>query len=257
MKYYLIFLLIPCTFWSQELTLTEKQHLDADVFVGVDNYYNLYYIKDQTLYKDDNNTLYNFNELQLGEISSVDIINPLNILVFYSDLNTVVLLDNRLNEIERINFSTVSNFTNVGRASIAGKNQLWLFNIDTQQVELYNYRSNRKTVVSQPVDGDITYMISNFNYCYLLTKENLKIYDIYGSLLSNYPMDGFEKITIYNKNIITVNENELYFIPESFKLGKKIFSPDFNIKDLQLTQEFLYIYDGKQLHVFSIKLPKE
>jgi hypothetical protein len=249
--------MIPCILWSQELTLTETKDLDADVFVGVDNYNSLYYVKDQVLYKDDHQNLYNFNELQLGDISSVDIINPLNILVFYSDLNTVVLLDNHLNEIERINFSMISEFTNVSHAGVAGKNQLWLFNIDTQQVELYNYRSHRKIVVSQPVDGEIIYMTSTFNYCYLLTEGYLRIYDIYGSLHSKYPLNGFEKMTIYNKNMITVKENELYFIPESFKPEEKIFSPDFKIKDLQLTQDFLYIYNGKQLHVFSLKLPKE
>jgi len=257
MKYLLFFILIPCSIWAQELTLSEKYDLDADVFIGFDNYNSIYYIKDQVLYKNDNHSLYNFNELQLGDISSVDIINPLNILVFYSDLNTVVLLDNHLNEIERINFSTISEFTNVSHASLAGKNQLWLFNIDTQQLELFNYRSQRKVVVSQPVNGEIISNASNFNYCYLLTDKNLSIYDIYGSLNSIYPMDGFEKMTFYNKNMITVKENELYYMPESFQLGKKIFSPDFNIKDLQLTQDFLYIYDGKQLHAFSLKLPKE
>jgi hypothetical protein len=249
--------MIPCFVWSQELSFTEQYDLDADVFVGLDNYNSLYYIKDQVLYKDDHQTLYNFNELQLGDISSVDIINPLNILVFYSDLNTVVLLDNHLNEIERINFNMSSEFTNVSHAGIAGKNQLWLFNIDTQQMELYNYRSQRKIVVSQPVDGKIISMTSDFNYCNLLTEDHLLSFDIYGSLLSKYPMDGFEKMTFHKKNAITLKENELFFIPESFKLGKKIFSPDFNIKDLQLKQDFLYIYDGKQLHTFSLKLPKE
>ncbi len=257
MKYLLILLVIPCSIWSQELRPTEKHDLEADIFVGVDNYNSLYYIKDQVLYKDDRKTLYNFNDFQLGEISSVDIINPLNVLVFYSDLNTVVLLDNHLNEIERINFSMISEFINVSHASLAGKNQLWIFNIDTQQLELFNYRSQRKIVVSQPVDGEIISKASNFNYCYLLTDAYLRIYDIYGSLLSKYPMDGFESMAFYNKNLITEKDNELYFIPESFQLGKKIFSPDFNIKDLQLTQDFLYIYDGKQLHTFSLKLPKE
>ena len=257
MRLYLFILFLPCLIWSQEIIQQKEFDLDADVFVGVDNYNNPYYIKDQVLYKDDRRTLYNFNELQLGDITFVDLINPLNVLVFYSDLNTVVLLDNHLNEIERINFSLISDFTNVSHTGLAGKNQLWIFNIDTQQVELYNYRSQRKIVVSQPIDGTIISMASDFNYCYLITDKFLITYDIYGSQLSKYPLESFEKISIYKKNLLVLKGNELYFIPESLKLGKKIFSPDFNIKDLQLTQDLLYIYDGKQLRVFSLKLPKE
>jgi hypothetical protein len=257
MKRFLIFLLFPCFIWSQELTFIEKNELDADVFIGVDNYNSLYFIKDQVLYKKGTQTTYNFNDLQQGEIQSVDIINPLNILVFYSDSNTVVFLDNYLNEIERINFSALSKFINVSHVSMAGKNQLWVFNIDSQQLELYNYRSQRKIVVSQPFEGDIISQTSNFNYCYLLTKHQLRSYNIYGSLISEYTLKDYKKVVQHNNDIIIVKENELYYMPEDSLLAKKIVETDFNIKDLQLKQDFLYIYDGNQVHTFSLKLPKE
>lgn len=257
MKRFLLFLLIPCYIWSQEITFLEKVDLDADVFVGIDNYNGLYFIKDQVLYKKDKKTIFNFYDLQLGEITSVDIINPLNVLIYYSDLNTAVFLDNHLNEIERINFNTIPEFINVSHASMAGKNQLWIFNIDSQQLELYNYRSQRKVVVSQPFEGEIQSHASNFNFCFLLTNNQLRSFNIYGSLISKYSLDKFENVVQYDNDIIIVKENELFYIPEDSLLAKKIFSPDFNIKDLQLTQDFLYIYNGNQVHTFSIKLPKE
>jgi hypothetical protein len=257
MRIIFFFLLIPCFIWPQDISFIEKNDLDADVFVGIDNYNSFYFIKEQVLYKKDEQSIYNFNDIQLGEISSVDIINPLNVLVFYPDLNTAVLLDNHLNEIERINFNTIAEFINVSQTSMAGKNQFWVFNIDSQQLELFDYRSQRKVVVSQPMEGEILSQASNFNFCFLLTKDQLRSYNIYGSLISEYTIEDYEKVVQYDNDVIVVKENELFYIPETSLLAKKIFSPDFKIKDLQLTQDFLYIYDGKQVHTFSLKLPKK
>ena len=223
MKSFLFFLLTPFILWSQEVTFIEKTDLEADVFVGVDNYMSIYFIKEQVLYKKDEKTIYNFYDLQLGEITSVDIINPLNVLIYYSDLNTVVLLDNHLNEIERISFNTIPEFINVELAGISGKNQLWIFNIDSQQLELFDYRSQKKIVVSQPLEGEIRSHTSNFNFCFLLTKDQLRSYNIYGSLISEYTLEDYEKVVQFDNDAIVVKENELFYIPEYSVMAKKIF----------------------------------
>ena len=123
-----------------------------------------------------------FNALQLGRISSVDIINPLKIVVFFQDTNTVVFLDNKLSEIQRLNFNNLPSFMNVSTASNAGNNSLWVFNVDTQQLELYNYSSNLKITVSQPYPGKLISQASNFNYCFTLTENKVRAFNIYGSI---------------------------------------------------------------------------
>ncbi len=114
--------------------------MDADTFIGIDSYKDIYYIKNQVFYKKNNINTFNFKDFQLGEIYSVDIINPMTIAVYYQDFNTVVLLDNKLSEIERINFNNLSEFINSSQAMIAANNSLWFINMDSQQLELYNYR---------------------------------------------------------------------------------------------------------------------
>src|SRR5690606_40664419 len=82
-----------------------------------------------------------FNDLQLGRITSVDIINPLKVVVFFQDTNTVVLLDNKLSEIQRINFNNLPQFLNVSTDTNAGNNSLCLFNVDTQQLRSEEHTS--------------------------------------------------------------------------------------------------------------------
>ena len=258
MKHLLFFLfLLPVTIIAQELKAVTSTTLLADHFIGLDPYKNIYFVKDMVLHKQGRDGKYVFNDLQLGQISSVDIINPLKVVVFYEDTNTVVLLDNRLSEMERINFNNLPDFLNIGTATNAGSNQLWIFNIDTQQLELYNYRDNRKTTVSQPFSGKLISQASNFNYCYILTEKKLRVFNVYGSILTETEAEGFSSIVQHEKNLIALKNNALFFIAENTIKPLKVPLSENLIKDLQLTQEFLYIYDGNKLHTFTLTLPKQ
>jgi len=235
-----------------------------DRFVGIDNFKNAYFLKDRVLHKQGEDGNFVYNALQLGRITTVDIINPLKVVIFFQDTNTVVLLDNKLNEIERINFNNLPQFLNVSSATNAGSNSLWIFNMDTQQLELYNYRAKMQTVVSQPFPGKLMSQASNFNYCFTLTEKKLRAFNVYGSLLNETTNDGYENIVQLNENLVALKENSLYYIPdfakrndEEFRETVKLELPEMPIKDLQLTNDFLYIYDGKNLHTFTLTLPKK
>lgn len=256
MKAIFFLLIFPFLSWSQVTTLVEQTELKADTFIGIDNYNDLFYIKDQVLYKKTGTELFNFKDFQMGAIESVDFMNPMNIVVYYSDFNTVVLLDNKLTEIERINFNNHSEFINTSTATLAANTSLWIFNIDSQQLESYNYRSKHKTLVSQPISGEVLSQVSNYNYCFVLTSEKIRAYNIYGSLIAEINNEGFVKIEQVNENLLALKDDELYYIDKRTKEISKIKSPEINIKDLQLTQDFLYIYDGNRVNKFKLTLPK-
>lgn len=263
MKQLFLLFLLFCQFsFAQSIAPINKAPLVADRFIGVDNYKNIFFIKDRVLKKQGPDGNFLFNDLQLGRITSVDIINPLKVIVFFQDTNTVVMLDNKLNEIERINFNNLPQFLNVSTATNAGNNSLWLFNVDTQQLELYNYGSKLQTVVSQPFPGKMLSQASNFNYCFTLTEKKLRAFNIYGSILNEIPSEGYQQIIQQYENLIALNENTLYYIPDFAKRNETISSktmklnlPEITIKDLQLTNDFLYIYDGEILHTFKLTTP--
>ena len=265
MKQLFLFFLLICHFGiAQSLMPVSKIPFVADRFVGLDNYKNTYFIKNRVLHKQGPDGNFIFNDLQLGKISSVDIINPLKVVVFFQDTNTVVLLDNKLNEIERIIFNNLPQFLNVSTATNAGNNSLWLFNVDTQQLELYNYGSKLQTVVSQPFPGKLISQASNFNYCFTLTEKKLRAFNIYGSILNETASEGYEKIIQQNENLVALKENELFYIPDFAKKDEviphetvKLQLTEITIKDLQLTNDFLYIYDGENLHTFTLTIPTQ
>lgn len=258
MKWLPILTLICFQFLSaQTLKKVSSTPLQADHLMGVDHFGNTYFTRDSVLHKQGPDGTYQYTNFQLGEITSVDIVNPLKIIVFYKDVNTVVLLDNRLSEIELINFNTIPDFLNVAAATNAGNNRLWIFNMDTQQLELFNYRTTTNTVLSQPFPGNLLHLVSDFNYCYTLTDKKLRLFNPYGSMLSEMPSEGFEKLFFGNDRLIGLKKDSLYIHTKEGFYPLNIPSPENPIKDLVLRADLVYIYDGNTVHKFSLTIPKK
>lgn len=263
-----LFLFLFIAQCSLSQTLVETTPLTANTFVGFDSFNNLYSINGMVLYKEGPLGTFEFTDFQLGNITSVDIINPLNIVVFYKDSNVVLLLDNRLNQIEYINFNTTQEFINVGAASNAGGNKLWIFDTDLQQLETYNYRTQQKIIISQPIAEKFINIASNFNYCYVLTNIGVQSFTLFGGIAETINFEDAVDIEQNNDALLLVRENVLFQLSES-KIRKNknaskeelhietIKTPEISIQDLQLTRDFLYIYDGKNLHTFTINQPKK
>src|SRR5690606_23871748 len=82
-----------------ELKFISTIAVEADLYFGKDALGYDYFSKNNVLYKQKNSEKWEYKNLSLGKITLVDLINPLKILVFYQDFNSVVLLDNQLSEI--------------------------------------------------------------------------------------------------------------------------------------------------------------
>lgn len=256
-----VFFAVFCTFFSfaqSEINpvTQEKYPLQAEQFIGIDNYGDLYFVKNRTLFKQTKTENFQFKDFQLGAMGSVDILNPLKITVFFPDYQTAVILDNKLNEISRISFAMEPPFLNIKNATTANENRLWTFNEDNQQLELYNYRDKVNQQLSRPLSENYKSHKSNFNFCYLLTDTKLRLYNIYGSLLKSIPSNGIQKMALSNDKLLILKNDSIFLLTENLAKEESIKTPDLSIKDLYLSDEFLYIYDGEMIHKMKLTQTK-
>jgi hypothetical protein len=235
------------------LKLLDKTPLQAEKYLGTDNYGNRYYIKDNVFYKSTSKKTYQFSDLQLGKPTSADIINPLKIMLFYKSTNTVVFLDRHLVEIDRARFNALPHFKNLKFVTAAGNNALWLFNLDSRQLEIHDYIRKKTLATSQPVSPEVLDQKSNFNFCWLLTETTLEKYNIYGSLLEKIPHEGLVKISENNGRLIVQKRNELFFKKKASTDFEALDLPEMEIKAFHLNDENLYLYDGEILYRYGIE----
>ena len=225
-----------------------------DVLVEANNFGTEFYIKKNTLYKKTDKKTISYNNMQLGNITSVSTFNPLKINIFYKDFNTVIILDNRLSEIFKIDFNLKNPYKNISFVATGYDNTLWLFNQDTQQLELYNYQTNTVKATSIPLQSEVLDLKSNYNYCFILTKNFLYKYNYSGSLLFKIENTGFTSISENNENVILKQENSLYFLSKNQDIPHKITLPQLLINQFLLTNQTLYIYNDVSLYKFQLKI---
>ena len=256
MKIIYLFLLVTCFAFSQK-TLTvdplEKTPFSGDNIVSVDKFKNLFYIQNNVFIAKRAQGDLNYSNIQLGNISSANTFNPLKINLFYSDFNTVIILDNRLAEIYKLDFNTVTPYKNVTHVSTGSDNTLWLFNQDTQILELFDYKINKTRAVTLPVKSKVLDMVSNYNNCWLLTENYLYAYSYFGSLLYKIENDGFTALKENNNNLILQKGNALFYQDRETKTPTPISLPNLLIKQFFVTNEILYIYADEFLHRYQLK----
>ncbi len=183
----LLFILLSFSMVAQEpieASFVSKSNLDAESIVAIDPFDAIFYIKDNAIVFNRTSGPVEYSNVQLGYINSANAFNPLKINLFYKDFNTIIILDNRLAEIFKIDFNAIQPYKNITHISTGNDNTLWLFNQDTQQLEVYDYLNNKTRARTMPINSEVLDLKSNFNFCWLLTENYIYTYSYFGSLIS-------------------------------------------------------------------------
>ncbi len=251
-----LFILFTAIVYSQDSITTIKKEqvpLEVSKFVGLDNFGTQYYLNGNIFYKKTPANTINYSNVQLGNISTVNIFNPLKIILFYQNFNTVIILDNRLAEVFKIDFNTTQPYKNISHVSTGNDNTIWTFNLDLQQLQLYDYKTKSARATTLPVVSNVLDLTSNYNYCWLLTEKFLYKYNYFGSLLFKIENRGYTEIKESNDNLILKQGNNLLFLEDKTQKIAPIKTPELLINQFLVTAETLYIYDSKILHEFQLK----
>ena len=251
-----ILVVFSITVYSQDTivpVIKQERKLDVSKIIGIDNFGTEYYVTNNILYKKTPETTINYSNVQLGNITTVNTYNPLKIVLFYQDFNTVIILDNRLAEVFKIDFNTTQTYRNVSHVSIGNDNTIWIFNRDIQQLELYDYKLKQVRATTLPVTSEVLDLKSNYNYCWLLTENYVYKYNYFSSLLYKIKNEGYQNLAEINDNILLQRGNELFFLDDKTQKILPLNLPELLIKQFLVTTETLYIYDSKILHEFQLK----
>ncbi|GEM57628.1 hypothetical protein B0A78_07610 [Flavobacterium columnare NBRC 100251 = ATCC 23463] len=226
-------------------SLINATPIEADEYIGEDNIGFLYFIKKNILFKIKNGEKYEYKNIQLGEISKVDLQNPLRILVFFSNFNTIIALDNQLNEVQKLNFNSINNSIALSAIGIAGLNNYWIFNETNQQLLLYNYIKNTTQAIGVIFEKPIKNYSSTYNnFFWIDTENNFYQCSIFGKKTWITKLPEYDQISITDEKIIVYQRNEKLFL---FDIKKQKTIPIENIEN-----SFISFYYKKQnLAIFT------
>ena len=204
--------------WS--LTKRDTIAFHADAYIGFDSFGAQYYIKNNVFIKKIKTQIWQYKNLSFGKISKVDIQNPLNIVLFYEDFNTVILLDNQLNETQRINFSENTIPILATATGLAFGNRLWIYNNLSQQIGLFDFLKSEYKIITTPFNGAIVNYSSDYNtFQWIDEEQNWYQCSIFGKVHLVGKVPDFDAVQVVNNtDLIYKKDDTLYYF--SFNVNK-------------------------------------
>lgn len=228
----------------------------ADQIIGVDNLLDHYYILDNVLFKKNKTVTFQYQNISLGKIATVDILNPLKIVVFYENFNTAVLLDNQLNEIQQIDFSKSQNPILPSTIGTSGQNKLWAYDQLSQQLGLFDPAKKIFNTLGIPfLQKGISQ--SDFNFFYWIDANNdWYSCSIFGEIKKITTLLSFDAIQIIDdEKILFSKDKKLYFVDKKTSKTYKIEIVEKSFLNFYLNGQILSIFTDTDIINYKITLP--
>lgn len=261
---YFIFLLAFLPAIAQELAVPVRLMANPkpakEVFAGTDAFGWQYTIADNEFRKQKDGKTLKYKNVALGEVARADLQNPLQIVLFYKKFNTVVLLDNQLNETLSINFSNLPNNQPeliVEAAGLASQNRLWLYDITTQQISLYDTAKNTFRTLTPPFKDGIKFYQSDYNYFYWVDNTG-KCFavNLFGTVTPLGAVPDFitaQLLDASNFLISTADGLFEYNMPQ--QALKKVAVVEKTFSSFYYKDQILSIFTNDEIIQYQIKLP--
>jgi len=229
------------SFGQDKIYIATKQDsasINADHFLGYDQFGFYFSIKNNVLSKTNKKEFFEYKNISLGKPTKVDIQNPLKIMLFYENFNTIILLDNQLSETQKINLSENDVPIMATATGLASQNRLWIYNSLTQQIGLFDYLKNTFLSITPSLQGNLKYYESDFN-TFQWIDNNLNWYscDIFGKITTLGKVTDFDQMQVINDHTILfskdgklqlqdIQNNTIYPIENLEKSFKKFYYKD-------------------------------
>lgn len=228
--------------------------------VYADNLDNVYLLsdRDELLKYDAKGKLrWRYSNNRFGKLHSVDVSDPLRVVLFYADFQQVVVLNNNLNEITSYSFAKNSNLL-VSVVASGNNNSLWIF--DRAANALIKLSSNftedvRSTNLFQLFDEvvDAKQMAASDQYVFLQRKnEGVLQFDRFAGYVRELPIDSLSDFNITSNVIAYLKGNDLVrYHPTTFESSKQKLPVSLPIRQVAVGNKLIAVLTEKAVFLLS------
>lgn len=263
---FIVFQIAVKSFFAQsENFIFEKEvKLKADFF-KVDVLENIYSVKNNVLTKHIASKNYEqmliYSDFSQGAMSFVDVSNPFEILVYFSDFHSILFLDNFLNS--QTPLYGYSDFENIEIQNVcsSAEHLFWAYDPYCEVFLLFDkllnitHQTQSLRTLSQQ---DLTpiFMCESKNKLYVNTQEGeLLVFDSFGTLERTVLLN-IENTFQVNEvlSFFSAKEKKMFFYDfKSFEINEIDLSWKKNIIDAHKVQKKLYIFTPEGIEIYTHK----
>jgi hypothetical protein len=228
---------------AQESTYRLINTIDtkAEAFTS-DNIGNFYlYNKSEILMYDSTGFLKNrFSDKSLGKITSVDVRNPLKIVVFFEDIPAIIFLDNMIAQNGETVWLQKIQMEQTSAVCASYNSGLWLYNrlqfqlnrVD-QHFKITHQTGNLAQIIGTRLNPE--WMMEEGNWLYVYNPlSGILIFDIYGTYLKTIPKKNLVNMQVF-ENTLLLFDGEKFIQYNTKTLQEQVIPlPELNIKEVKM-----------------------
>jgi hypothetical protein len=202
-----------------------------------------------------------YNDVKkFGKATSIDVSNPLRVLLYYKDFLTVVTLDRLLN-IRSVIDLRKSNIIQANAIGLSYDNNIWVY--DEANSKLKKIDDQGKVLLETPdfrqLFGDAPSPQSVFDqdgYVYMYdSAKGVYVFDYYGALKNKILITGWKDFRVAGKYIYGITNDTLQrYQINTFRLdNQKLSPPLWPVISLGFTPTRLYGLKKDAIEIYSIR----
>jgi len=183
--------------------------------VAMDNLDNLYLVSSTGQIKKLNSagdSLAVYNQLKnYGKLYSIDVSNPLRLLLFYKEFSTLVILDRFLANQSTLDLKRF-NILNPSAIAMSYDNNIWVYDEYDNKLKKIDEQGNKlletpdfRTIFNESISAQK--IINDNGLVYLAdTANGIFVFDNYGSFKKKIPLKNFQTFAVANNYVISTNK---------------------------------------------------
>ncbi|MGZ8545044.1 MAG: hypothetical protein ACXWV0_07090, partial [Flavisolibacter sp.] len=194
-----------------------------------------------------------------GKLSTIDVSNPLKILLFYKDFSSIVVLDRFLTGITTIDLRKYS-ILQPGAIGLSYDNNIWVFDEYDNKLKKINEQGNLlmettdfRSVFNQSVSPQK--IIDDNGLVYLAdTTNGIFVFDSYGTFQKKIPLTNWKSIAVNKTNIISTSADWITVFNTASLVETRKKQPFFDPYQQAFTlSNKLVIFSGSKLQVWQYR----
>lgn len=241
---------------AQHVLYKDVQHFKKDIFG------NIYVVKEgNRLEKYDSLGVQQavYSTSKISEISSIDVSDPFNILVYIKSFGKIIFLDKSLSEkLSPIELQSIG-FTDVETSCLSYNNGFWIF--DNANLQLIRFNNNlnidQKSADFNQIFGATVLpqkIWEFFNYVYLLDANgSVFVFDRFGAYIRILYASNAVDFNVSDVNLFVAEQHKIISLPAFGFDHKIIFESSKPIKEFAVEKNQLFLlYQNGELWKYNL-----
>jgi len=198
-----------------------------------------------------------YNNPTVGNITYLNVFNPLNVLVYFEDYNQYVFLDNKLNPNLNEFVPANAGYYDVQLAATFDNNNLWFYDQVSDKIYKWSLTQNKVESASlqiNPLSGNVerpNYLYATLKNVYLNIPDiGILVFDNFGSYQRTIPIAGLKSFFLSNSSMVFINDLNLEWFNDFTKQSAQRKLPLETYDDLFFAEDKLYILKESELRVY-------